>query len=126
MKDQEKADKLVKDHFLSKMSESLKTLRRLATYDLWYGPVPEGEDCDGAPWVGFSKAMTELRKFADENLNEVWVDIDSENVLDKEPEAFWTDPDTGEEIEEYLENTYHYEFSDVMKAVFPNQLHEYF
>jgi hypothetical protein len=108
------------------MPKTLQRLRRLALWDLHYGPVRRAEldATDRRVWRGFSAAVDSFRQWCDDSLpSTVFYDAAIGIVSDKEPEPF-IDDETGETIEPYTEETYRLESRDVLKALF-GELAEY-
>ena len=109
-----------------------------ATWDLYHGPSGGGledEDEDGEPlYLGFSEACTQVSEWCDDNLSEVWYDIQSGEVLEREPQGEWIDDyeDEDEEVESVKtwcepswEDYYHCPLSDVKGALFDKELVQY-
>lgn len=77
------------------MTPEIAELARLAWWDLWYGPhSAEAYAEEGAKfeWPGYSQAIDQIRQWCRENLCDVWVDTDSDCVIESEPdfeEEFW-------------------------------------
>lgn len=89
-------------------------------YDLYHGPVPEGEDFDGRPYPGFTSGLDELSNWFNRNVpSEIWYDSDSGEVFEREPEGY---EDEGEWIEPFWESIYHVD--DTRRAMF-GKLAEY-
>ena len=94
-------DKIVKraleNYATSKKTElppRIKRLIALATWNLYNGPSMEGQDDDEdsddgskVKWPGFSEACREIADATSDIVQDVWVDIQSENVQTSEPEA---------------------------------------
>ncbi len=85
-------------------SKRVAWLVNATTWDLYYGPVGEGEDMDGEPYPGFTAALDEIRGGLDTVPGEVWYDRDSGEILESEPEEYEED---GEIVEPYWEGIYH-------------------
>ena len=108
------------------LPDDLQRLRRLATWDLWHGPIlPSELDEEDKPWPGFGEACSLMRAWADETLpRTVWYDNDCGHVGTSEPEGF-IDEDTGDWIEPYTDETYRIEWREILAAIFPRKLSEY-
>lgn len=113
------------------LPERIEFLRRIATTDLWHGPVSSGPDSPYNPdpetvtpetWTGFPDACAELDNWAGENVpNQLWYDDDCGMLMQSQPEGF------EDEDGEYVEPGEYYEIDrrDIRSALFPRQLHEY-
>jgi len=70
-------------------------------WDLHYGPGGGGfedEDENGEPlYLGFTKACALVSEWCDEALNKVWYDIQSGEVLNREPAGYYDEDDVDEE-----------------------------
>jgi hypothetical protein len=119
MKRLETEQKAIKEYVNSLLDDETKRLVHLAAWDLYWGPVacsPEahnGPD-DGKPWPGFSAACERIKEALD-GLDDLWVEGD--NVMTREPEGY-TDNDTGEWVEPYLEETYRFPRREVLRVAF--------
>ncbi len=70
------------------MPEELQTLRLAALWDIWYGPSPITP-----VWPGLNPVLDMLEKWGNENLtDELWVNTDTEEVLNEKPEETEEDP----------------------------------
>lgn len=124
MSSTDEMDRAVAAHF--EMPPDIARLARLAEWDLYFGPIC-GED-DAGEWPGFVAACAAVSEWCDDNLGEVWYDIQSGGVLDREPEGYWIDSENydGEEVREWVEpfweDYYHLEASDVKRALFSREL----
>ena len=109
----------VDKHVRSLLTPEIERLSRLAYWDLWHGPIAndgeQGPD-DGHPWPGFSEACKQVSAALD-TLGDLWVDTDSDSISDSEPEGY-TDDDTGEFVEPYLDSTYHFTRKEALHATF--------
>jgi len=73
----------------------IRWLINTARYDLYYGPVPEGEDFDGEPYPGFTRALDELAAWFDAHVPApLWYDQDSGEILEHEPGACEADDES--------------------------------
>lgn len=109
------AKKVVRAYVLATLDDRTRTLVRLANADLHFGPVHNGlDESELALWEGFEKATIEISA-ALHDLSDLWVEGD--NVAPSEPEGY-TDEETGEWVAPFLEDTYHFEYRDVLRATF--------
>ncbi|MCI0560917.1 MAG: hypothetical protein MN733_20725 [Nitrososphaera sp.] len=118
----------VDQHFTNMMTPDILQLTNLANYDLYHGPL--GPD-DDQPWPGFAKATTQLSDWAEDNLCEVWYDTQSGEVLLSEPEGHYDEDcvdEAGEHqwVEPLWDDYYHFDYSEVKRAVFGKELAQYF
>ena len=95
------------------MPERVRTLMRLASFDLYFGPF--SEEIEGEPYPGFTSALEEIEAALPE-VSEMWADEDCGYVIDSEPEA-WLDEETGEWIEPYWESIRKYSRREVLTAI---------
>lgn len=98
-------------------------LRRLATYDLWYGPLQRDglDDADLAVWSGFSAAIAELRAWAESDMpSTLYYDDDCGYLSDTEPRGVM-------DGEEWIEPSEYYQVErrEIWSALFPSLLYEY-
>jgi hypothetical protein len=93
------AEEEIANYVVKKMPENIKTLRRLAMWSLYYGSIEghEGEE----QWPGWSKAVDIIRSWVNDNIYDLWYDVESGEVLEKEPEGY-----KDEETEEWIEPVY--------------------
>lgn len=125
-------------NYKENLNHRIRRLIELAIWDLYYGPIVDDDDDspeDGVIYPGFVQATKEIKK-ALEDLEELWVDNETDEVMTKEPEPFFyqlkdenDDPvfdDNGEPvmIEESVSYT-HYEISEVKKAILGKELSRY-
>ena len=108
--------------FKAKLSKRIQKLIDQANYDLYYGPHHE------AGYPGFTKACAEIGK-ALEDVSEKWLDVQSGEMLDREPEAYEEvndlydpeDPDCEEPqynvFEPNWEDIVHLERKDLLDAI---------
>ncbi len=94
--------------------DKIKTLASAATSDLYFGPSEVDES-----YPGFSSAIKEIRNWADNIPQQLWVDCDCGAIWEREPEAYETD---GEVIEPFWETIYLLERKDILKIIFDSEL----
>lgn len=139
-------DEAIAKHF--KIPNAIRRQARQAAWDLHYGPTGGGmEDEDGYGnriYHEFASACSIVSEWCDENLSEVWYDIQSGEVLESEPEGYWEacyvcdgtgeDPDGDDDVgcalcedgelwvgpswEDYI----HADLPDVKRALFDREL----
>lgn len=122
------ADMEVGKHFINQMPMDIQRLRRLAIFDLYHGSGTKPRA--GKTWPGFFKATELLGQWADQNLAEVWYDIESGEVLPSVPEGYYGGYDVEDEvvvgaprwIEPCWEDYIHFDHNDVKRAVFGKEL----
>jgi len=102
----------------------------LLNSDLYSGPLyfdKDGDECscfdfDVEPrqfdFVGAAREVMDYLR--DQVPNEAYVDMDTEELLEREPEG-WEDEETGEWIEPFWETIYHVE--DVYKTLLGRELY---
>ncbi len=100
---------------------------RLATYDLFNGPISECDECGNNctceyPYPGFVKAIRVISDWADENVSTLWVDTDYSGVTDREPQAEEID---GQWEEPCWETIYQIPPREVLARLFGKTLAEY-
>lgn len=125
--DQKKIRKLVSEHFQKDMPERIRRLANIATMDLYFGPYPPDYEFEGEfNWPGFENAVDEIKTWIEKNIpSDLWVDIDCECIMTKEPEGYFETNEDGTEeyIEPFLEFTYHLDsFREVASYVFNREL----
>ena len=103
-------DDVVK-YFRGKIPNDIKKLIRQAKYSLYYGPDVPDED-----WPGWSTATEKISEWMNNNLEDVYYDVQSGNVQTSEPQPE-VDEETGETYDIYPEDWYHYESNDVKKLL---------
>jgi hypothetical protein len=152
----DKSFDVVEKHFRDKLSPRIIAAISLLNSDLYYGPfyydskeVPDADDLEAIrahECTCFDENATALdfQSLAGEVANEleaeipwkVWVDMDCEEVLTREPEGYEEDCDCkGEDddceeckgtgkvwIEPYWENTFEFDFGDVKQALLGSEL----
>lgn len=106
----ESAVKAVRTFFIEKMDKRTQDLRSAALWDLHFGPYgaeyyKDSQEVEN--WPGYVDAVEALETWSGENITEVWVDIQSMEVLTDTP----PDDMLGEDI-------YHFERKDVRRVVF--------
>jgi len=76
------------------LSEDVRKLIKQANYDLFYGPINDGavgdpaeEDEELAKYPGFTSACKQIRDAIDGLPSDLYIDTDSGEVRDSEPEA---------------------------------------
>lgn len=102
----------------------------LLTSDLYSGPLyfdKDGDKCSCFDFdleprqFDFSGAAREVMDYLrDQVPSEVYIDMETEEILTQEPEA-WEDEETGEWIEPFWESIYHVE--DVYKTLLGRELY---
>lgn len=113
------ANRDVEKHFEKKMPKKIKNLVSGALMDLHSGPMSKADMRDHGikAWPGYSSALKQIRDWADDNISEVWYDMQSGYVEESEPKA-WKDEETGEWVEPFWEDYVHFDRRDVMREVF--------
>lgn len=96
---------IVQEHFDALMPKKLQDLARIATADLYGGPFSSTDVREqlGVSGYSYQKALKLLNDWWNENGGQVYVDLQSEEVLTSEPEGF-EDPETGEIGEPFWDN----------------------
>lgn len=85
-----------------------------ATYDLYYGPTGAYEpDGDGWVYPGFETACDIILGYLDTLPSRLYVELDTDYVLESEPE--WGEDDDGHAIEP--EPCYEYDRKDIARAI---------
>lgn len=127
--DKKKLQEIVYNHFKDTIPERIRRLSVICNYDLYFGPIPPDNNFenDGFNWPGYCAAMDEIQPWIESNIpSDLWVDIDCESVMEKEPEGYYEiDDDTEEEeyIEPFLDFTYHIDsLKEIAMMVFPEQV----
>jgi len=106
----DQAVKAVREFFFEKMDPRTKSLRGAALWDLHFGPYDAEYYKDAQEvenWPGYTSAVEALETWSGDNISEVWVDIQTMEVLTDTP----PDDMLGKDI-------YHFERGDVRRAVF--------
>ena len=116
---------LLREHVLASVNPEILRLIRLATHDLYFGPIGPTDD-DGQPWPGFAESCRQIGDALD--LSDRWVCVETDEVRDTEPD--WTErmePDEGETegpLAYWPADWWHYETRQVRRAVL-GELAEY-
>ena len=112
-------EKAVKKHYWDKMPKRIKELTGAAKMDLNFGPHSKQDfKEEGVSWPGYEKATQKIEEWADANIpSEIWYNDGADDISESEPQG-WEDEETGEWHEPFLEETYHLEHRDIMRAVF--------
>jgi hypothetical protein len=110
----------VREHFKAKMCEEINRLAAFATYDLHFGPYPEGTREDDFEYPGWATAADKLQSWAEEHLCSLWIGDETDNVLESEPEPGYYD-DEGVWVEEW-ESYYHLSLREVAQAFWNREL----
>lgn len=98
--------------------QRIKRLMNSANFDLYHGPDVEDDD-----YPGFVVACKELRQFFDDVACELWIDVDSGEVMTSEPRAYAENFGDGDEwIEPNWETIYHVERREVLNAFLGSEL----
>lgn len=120
--------KAIKERFAD-MPKDVERAGRLASWDLWNGPLTCCEECGSDslstcacehPYPGFQRACDVVSRWADENVGTLYLEIDTGYVSSEEPQ--------GEEIDgEYVEPLPYYviERGDILAALFGRELASY-
>lgn len=121
-------ERIVEEH--TELPTSIRKKISLLNSDLYFGPLyfdEDGEQCacfdfEAKPKpFNFSAAAREVMDYLREEVpSEVYIDMDSEELLESEPEGF-EDEDTGEWIEPYWEEIYQVE--DVYSTLLGRELY---
>lgn len=115
------AQELVSAYVRKDMPEDIKRLVAYARADLNFGPEHNGLDPD-EPFPGFETATTKLAAWLRDNMpSELWVDVGCDDIATSAPEGEEID---GEWQEPFLEETFHFERVDILRAAF-GELEEY-
>lgn len=119
----------IRDHF--EIPGDVIRQASLASWDLHYGPSGGGledEDENGEPvYLGFTEACSKVSEWCDDNLSEVWYDIQSGEVLLSEPKGYYDGEDIDDNgnspwVEPDWEDFIHFELDDVKRVVFDKEL----
>ena len=117
-------DALVCEYF--SMPKEIVRLRNLCNFDLYFGPIDEAQlddQWERDNYKSFGEALEKIQAWIDENVREVWVDVDCDCVMTSEPE--WHQEEDGEWIEPYLESTYQVSRSEVKEYLLGKELGGY-
>lgn len=123
-------DEAIEMHF--EVPADIRRQASMAAWDLHFGPTgggleDEGED-ESPIYLGFTEACALVSEWCDENLSEVWYDIQSGEVLESEPKGSYDKEDVDEEtgdarwVEPNWEDYFHAELCDVKRALFNKEL----
>lgn len=107
---------------LGGLDERTRALIHLACRDLWHGPLGPDDPREGADWPGFTVACREIQAALEDVPAEVWVDSQSGEVLESEPEGF---EDGGEWFEPSWEDITHVGRQDVLPFLLGKDLAGY-
>lgn len=105
----DEVENVVRKFFMDKMDKRTSDLRHCALFDLQFGPMPAEyyrDSADVSDWPGYTSAVETLETWASENLMAVWVDPQTMDVMEVEPEV------------DLLSEVYHFDRRDVAKIVF--------
>lgn len=105
----DQVEKAVRQFFFTKMDAQTDKLRSAALWDLHFGPYDAEYYKDAhelESWPGYSSAVEKLEEWSSENLMKVWVDTQTMEVLETEPD------------EEFLDDIYVFDRGDVARLVF--------
>lgn len=125
----DKANAAVEAYFEEYLSVETKKAKIDALNDLYFGPQAhfDEETDEGTEEVvyrkpyTFGKAVKILSDWWDKVGGDVWYDVQSEEVFDKEPKGY-EDEDNGEWIEPAWEDYVHYDSSDAKRVFFGSEL----
>jgi len=112
---EDEADKDIEAYFDKKVPPDIQRLINQATTDLYTGPLEE-ED-----YPGFQTASAKIQEWVDNELSEVWYDTQSGYVSEEKPKGY-EDEDSGEWVEPFWEDYYHYDKKHVVQLVLGNEL----
>jgi hypothetical protein len=86
------------DEQKAKLHPRIKNLIAMAKWCLHYGPNMEGQDAeedseDGTKvvWPGWEASLKEIKDATEDLIQDVWVDIDCEEVMTTEPQGYSED-----------------------------------
>lgn len=91
-----KQHKLISEFISAKLDPEIKTLLGSANHDLYYGPCVDNED-----YPGFEEACQKIT--SELEISRLWLDTQSEEILDSEPKGFEDEDGTWIEPEDYIE-----------------------
>jgi len=111
----EKAEKIVCDWVKEQFSDRVLNLIEMANDDLYNGPSNEDNE-----YPGFVNACEEIRKNTDDYLNEIWVDLMSEQVEFKEPTGFYDEDEVW--VDACWEEYFYYSRREVMEFLMGSEL----
>ena len=112
-------DKVVRRHVQALMPARLRKLATAAHWDLMFGPHSRADfRAEGIRWPGYGEACARLQDWIDSKMpRDLWLDTQADDVLTSEPDG-WTDDETGEYVEPFLEDFVHYEAREIKRVVF--------
>ena len=102
----------------------IRRLARIATFDLWNGPVGDENDEEGFTYPGFETAVKTLREWSTDQLSDVWLNTGTEEVCAEEPNFILTDEETGETFDKSADWCI-VDVKEVKRAIFGKELAEY-
>ncbi len=116
-------DEAIEKYF--ELPPDILKLANQAAYDLYNGPIQDDDE-----WPGFVTACEQITDWCDDNLSEVWYDIQSGEVLDREPEGYFDhycgnvedDEPIETWVEPHWEDYFHCELDTVKRALFDKEL----
>jgi hypothetical protein len=117
---EKKWNKAIALKYFDTLPERIRRLINTATFDLYYGPIDENPDGDDFRYPGFSLAVDEIVKHLDLPSVLYW-EGDCEELLESCPEGY-TEEETGEYVEPYLENTFELDAKTIKQAVLGKEL----
>ncbi len=104
----------VRNHF--EVPEDIERLVNLATSDLLWGPIGLDDDWERENYQGFQSACKRIKEYVDTLPSQLWVDIDCDCVMTREPQGEEVD---GEYIEPYWESIYYVNGrNEIVEALF--------
>ena len=106
----------VEKHF--PLSKKVIKMISMANFDLYYGPSGISKD-----YPGFTKAIDYIADALD-NVSDIYVNIDTGEVLESEPEA-WFDEEMNEWVEPYWEGWYEVDRKQVLEMLVGKELASY-
>lgn len=119
-------ERIVEEH--TELPVDIRKQISLLNSDLYFGPLyfdEEGEQCahmdQGATQFNFSQAGREVMDYLREEVpSEVYIDVNSEELLENEPEGF-EDEETGEWVDPFWEEIY--QVDDVYATLLGRELY---
>ena len=112
-------DKVIRRHVTALMPARIKKLAGAAHWDLMYGPHSRADfRAEGIRWPGYMQACERIQDWIDSKMpRDLWLDTQSDDVQASEPEG-WTDEETGEYVEPFLEDFVHFDAHAITRVVF--------
>lgn len=104
------ARRTVQAHFFEKMDENTQAALASAMWNLYCGPDDGG--------LSYTECLRILRTWADDELMDVYYDIQCGEVLESEPQS-WKDED-GNVVEPSMDDYMCFDVSDVKRLMFAN------